>query len=222
MSDKAEIIKLLGATFEAMGQQTTPAALALIADDVEPYGLAAVSGALVRCRRELSGRLTPAAILERIQSSDGRPEPNEAWSIALQGADERDTAVFNDEIAAALSAARDILAAGDEVGARMAFIECYKRVCREAREQNIPVRWWPSLGWDKTKQSAPIERAIEQGRLSRDHIASVYPMLGCDREPEMSFDRLLTGAVQNASDKEKAREVLNDLRSLFSSKHVEQ
>jgi len=214
MNHKAEILKLLTATYEVLGQSTTPAALLLIADDLAPYGLAAVAQALIRCRREVSGRLTPAEIIKRIQAVDGRPEPNEAWAIALQGQDERDTVVLNNDIAQAMSCCRDILDAGDEVGARMAFIEAYKRIVNQAREQNEPVTWYPSLGFDKAKREAPILKAIERGKLNREHVAAALPHI-VDREPEMSFDRLLAGESAKANP-EKAKAILGDLKSMFN------
>jgi hypothetical protein len=218
MNDRTENIKLLGATYEAMGQTTTPAALTLIADDLEPYGIKAVATALNKCRRELTGRLTPAAIIERIQSADGRPQPNEAWAIALQSADERDTVVWNNEIAAGMAAARDILDAGDEVGARMAFIEAYKREVQEARDKCISVSWWPSLGYDSSRHAGPIERAIEQGKLTREYAINALPHI-FDRDPEASFDRLLSGPAAKANP-EKSRAIIDQLKTLFSeTKH---
>src|ERR1044071_7947298 len=177
MSDREEIVKILGANFEAMGQPVTPAALMLIADDLEGHSVDAVHKALARCRRELTGRLTPAAIIERLEAADGRPEPNEAWALALQTADERDSAVVNDEIAQAFGAARDILLAGDEVGARMAFLECYKRLVRDAREAGMPLTWWPSLGSDPERRASAVQRAVELKRLSRQHVADALPHL---------------------------------------------
>ena len=215
IEDKAEIIKLLTGTFEAMGQSSTPAALLLIADDLAPYGTAAVAQALVRCRRELVGRLTPAAIIERLQANDGRPEPNEAWAIALQTVDERDSAVVNEEIAQAFGAAQDILEAGDEVGARMAFIEAYKRCVREAREIGKPAHWWASLGSDKTKRELAVTRGVEMGRISRRYAETALPHI-VNREPEMSIDRLLSGAVANAKDKDAARRTLREIGEMFS------
>ncbi|WP_425054769.1 hypothetical protein [Pseudomonas abyssi] len=136
-----------------------------MAKDLADYPSDAVAAALQVCRRELSGKLTLAAILQRINAADGRPGRDEAWAIALQGSDERETVVMTAEIQKALIAAMPILKLGDKVGARMAFLSAYDRYCAEARNQGAPVKWEVSLGFDSDRRRAAIEDAQRQGLL---------------------------------------------------------
>ena len=50
---------------EVMGTELKPASIMLMTDDLADYPLDSVLSALKRCRREISGRLTLAAIVER-------------------------------------------------------------------------------------------------------------------------------------------------------------
>ncbi|MFO6263193.1 hypothetical protein ACLBVP_33780, partial [Pseudomonas aeruginosa] len=117
----ALLLSLFG-TAEAMGQQLTPAAAQLMVQDLAAYEEPVLTAALQAVRRE-GGRFTVAAVLRHVESADGRPEPNEAWAIALQSFDEAETVLMTPEIQqAAVVAAPLMKGRGDRVGARMAFI----------------------------------------------------------------------------------------------------
>ncbi|MEX7116901.1 hypothetical protein AB2C39_37215, partial [Pseudomonas aeruginosa] len=98
--------------------------------------------------------------------ADGRPEPNEAWAIALQSFDEAETVLMTPEIQqAAVVAAPLMKGRSDRVGARMAFIAAYERLLTRARQQAVPARWSLSLGSDAGRRAAAIEEAERLGRL---------------------------------------------------------
>lgn len=118
---------------------------------------------------------TPAEVLARIRAADGRPGPDEAWSIALRSADEADTVVWTAEIATARAAALPILGAGDEVGARRAFLEVYQRELDAARRALRPVRWAVSLGTDPSRRVGALHEAEALGRLPPARIAPLLP-----------------------------------------------
>ena len=108
----------------------------------------------------------PADIIEAIETrrnNDGRPTADEAFTIAIQLQDEAATVVSNEEISQAWQEASYVMP--DRVGARMAFRSAYERIVSEARAQNSPLKWFPSLGTDKDAREAPVLRSIEQGRL---------------------------------------------------------
>lgn len=153
------------ATAETLGQTVSATAAELMAEDLADYAPADVKAALQYCRRELTGKLTLAAILQRVQAADGRPEPNEAWSLALAASDEFDSVVLTDEIQLALGAARAILDAGDKVGARMSFLSAYQRLVDTARRENRPVKWSLSPGFDQQRRLIAVEEAGRLGRL---------------------------------------------------------
>lgn len=122
--------------------------------------------------------IQPAHIVAQIEGAaaqDGRPEADEAWSIAMQADDEAVTVVWTDEIAAALAAARPVLARGDEVGARMAFKAAYGRLLTQARKELRPVRWIASLGHDVAQRDAVLQHAVELGQLPAPHVAALLP-----------------------------------------------
>ncbi len=161
---KEQLVLEIIATAEVVGSTMTPVAALMFADDIEPYGAVVASRALARCRRELSGRLTLAAVLERIE--DGHLLPNEAWAVAITAADEAATVVWSEEAAQAwANSARALVAAGDRVAARMAFIETYQRLVREAKAQRRPAAYAMSLGHDASSRDGVLRAAVAAGQL---------------------------------------------------------
>lgn len=162
---QAELAAALCATAETLGHALSASAAELMAEDLAEYGMEHIAAALRACRKELTGKLTLAAILQRIHAEDGRPGRDEAWAIALQAGDERDTVVMTGEILAALQVARPILEARDKVGARMAFLSAYDRLTNQARQEAQPVKWEVSLGFDPDLRIRAIEQARNLGHL---------------------------------------------------------
>lgn len=192
------VIDAIAVTAELTGTQLSGAAIATMATDLmAECSETSVLSALVRCRRELTGRLTLAAVLERIDQEDGRPKSSEAWGIAVEAFDEGVTVVLNDEIGEAMAIARPVMNAGDEVGARAAFREAYDRVVRRNRVNGAPVKWFPSLGHDLALRVDAIQLAVDRGLLTRSQ-ASAYlpsPMSEDDKERGVVIAGLLTGTV---------------------------
>lgn len=165
------LLEALAVTAELTGTELTkPAARALLAD-LQAYPHAQVIAALSRCRRELKGRLTLAAILERLD--DGRPGPNEAWAMIPQ--DEAGSVVWTDEMSRAFGAAQPLIAAGQIIAARQTFIEVYERAVAEARAAQIAPRWTPSLGHDQTGRAGALEAAVRLGRITQERAATLLP-----------------------------------------------
>jgi len=105
----------------------------------------------------------PADVIGKMQSQDGHPGPDEAFSMLPRT--ELETAVLTEQIMTAWRAIGDMLER-DEVAARMAFRETYGRELRVAREQGRAPRWFVSMGWDTAGREAALVKAIELGRLS--------------------------------------------------------
>ena len=165
----ASIAQIVTATAEVLGQEITATAAEMIATDLSEYQDTQIADALKACRRELTGRLTLAAIIERIQRTDGHPEPSEAWAIALQANDESRTVVMTEQIQKAFYSAQPILDNGDAVGARMAFIDAYRRMTDEARQNRAQPQWSVSLGWDPEGREIAVKRAMTAGYISVEH-----------------------------------------------------
>lgn len=162
-SDMEILLTTLGATAEVMGTQLQPSSLMLMAEDLSEFQLSDVLAAIKRCRRELSGRLTLAAIIERVQAADGMPGAEEAW--ALMSRPEGDTAVITEQMGEAMQVARPLLNEGDRVAARMAFKDSYVRIVNDARDKKIKPKWFVSLGHDKEGRIQPIAEAVRCGKL---------------------------------------------------------
>lgn len=159
------LAKAVIVTAEVMGHELSPLAAEAMARELATYPAAAVLGALRRCQRELTGRLTLAAILHRID--DGHLGLEEAWALCPR--DEDQTVVWTGEIAGAFFVARPLLQQGDQVAARMAFRECYTRLLQEARNERRAAVWTVSQGHDKAGVCEPVVAAVEKGRLEPDY-----------------------------------------------------
>ncbi|MDP2622096.1 MAG: hypothetical protein Q8P46_18290, partial [Hyphomicrobiales bacterium] len=162
-----------------------------------------IIAALKRCCRELKGRLTLADILQRIE--DGRPGPEEAWSMIPR--DEASSAFWTGEMREAYGAAAPLIAEGENVQARMAFLERYRVLVQQARDARMPVTWEFTPGTDKSGRELMILDAAQKGRIS---VRAAQDLLPHHREDEGLNARLLalahgaidtTGRVRQLTDK---------------------
>jgi len=156
----------LATTAECMGYTLSPAAATMMAKELADYPAAYVTHALRDCMRTVQGRLTLAAIIQRIQANDGHPSANEAWAIALEATDECTSVSLTPQIQQALSAAQPVLSTGDKIGARMAFLAAYERLLTHARAQRHVARWTFSVGFDAQARLPALEAAKSAGRLT--------------------------------------------------------
>lgn len=204
-----EILKAIAVTAELTSTELSAAALRVLAADLAAYPEAAVMRALDRCRKELTGRLTPAAIFERID--DGRPTADEAWAIAMMATDEAETVVWTGEIAQAWEIAKPIFEGRDKVGARMAFRDAYDRLCRAARATKSAAKWSVSIGWDAGRRDTALVAAVTAGYLP----APEAQKLLSGPQDVGAVGRLLLGAPANPGD-EISPEVAERCRALLA------
>lgn len=168
-----DLLKALAVTAEVCGTEfSEPAAKAIVAR-LSAYPLDAVLKALDKCQTEVTGRLTLAAIIGRID--DGRPSADEAWSTAILAGDEASTVVWTAETAKAYWAASALLEQGDKVGARMAFRDVYEREVSNARQAGTVAKWEATLGTDQYQREQAIQRAAELNRISHEHASTLLP-----------------------------------------------
>lgn len=180
-----ELLQAIAVTAELTGTDLSVPAARVMAIDLSAYPEPQVMGALVRCRRELKGRLTPAEVISRLD--DGRPGPEEAWAMLPK--DEFATVVWSAEMAAAAGVAGALR--DSPVQARMAFVEKYRDEVRRARESGAPVRWTVSMGQDPQGREAPILEAIQKGRLaaSRAELLPFVPPVELIEETHKRLER---------------------------------
>ncbi len=204
--DAEDLLEQLYATAEVLGSEIKPAAATLMIRDLRPYPRSEIEQSLARCRSELTGRLTLAAILERMPSADAFLSPNEAWALALSGEDEMDTIVWTEEVAAAMGVARPVLDLGDKVGARMAFIGAYEREVAKAKSEGRNPKWTVSLGYSPERRQDAISEAIKLGRLEAPKVEHLLPAPHGFSEPIDS---------ESSEEKAKAQANIQQLRSLL-------
>jgi hypothetical protein len=167
----SRVLEAVAVTAELCGRTFSPAAAAVFVGDLSGFPDETVLNALARCRREVRGVLTVSDVISRID--DGRPGPEEAWAMLPR--DEKATVVWTDEMIQAWAIAQPMLDAGEDIPARMAFKETYVKLVSEARDKKIAVHWQPSLGHDTNGRAEPLQRAVEMGRLSVEHVKPLLP-----------------------------------------------
>ncbi|MDE1138170.1 MAG: hypothetical protein PW999_00655 [Paraburkholderia tropica] len=226
-SDKPNFLAVLSRTFRVQRQPVPEAELLDVWwTKLEPFPIEAVAAAFSRHLDVSEFAPTPAAILKHLpKESDGRPEVDEAWAIALGARDERDTVVWTQEIAEAWSAALPVLN-GDEIGARMAFKASYARITERNRSAGLPAQWTVSQGFDLAQREEVVAQAVRQGRLSIAHAKAAVPLLAGPSEEspvtpqaEQQLAKLRAmcagiGAARaraSAERAERAREAFDDL-----------
>lgn len=166
------VIKGVGVVLEVTGSELPPAALRAVIADLATYPEHQVLAALKRCMRELKPRqFSLSAVLERLD--DGRPGPEEAWSMIPK--DEGSSVFWTDEMQAAYGVAAALIASGDNVQARMAFLERYRNLVQLARDARYPVKWTFSPGVDKDGRELAILDAVQKGRLGIDAARALLP-----------------------------------------------
>jgi hypothetical protein len=205
-TDAEELLEQLYATAEVLGNEIKPAAASLMIRDLRQYERGEIEQALARCRSELSGRLTLAAILERMPSADAFMSPNEAWALALSGEDDMDTIVWTEEVAAAMGTARPVLDIGDKVGARMAFIGAYEREVAKAKAEGRTPKWQVSLGYSPERRQDAISEAIKKGRLEAPKVEHLLPSPHGFKDPDEELP---------PDEKERVQANIRHLRSLL-------
>jgi hypothetical protein len=182
----SKLLEAVAVTAELCGRVFSEPAARVFVDDLGNYPEQAVIKALARCRREVRGALTVADVVSRLD--DGRPGPEEAWSMLPR--DESQTVVWTDEMRQAHAVAAPLLSAGESVPARMAFKEAYLRLVADARDAGRPVDWSASLGYDERGREAALLEAVNAGRLPLARAREFAPALPA---PDAKVMQLLEG-----------------------------
>ena len=174
-----------------------------------PFPWEQVQRALAEHARACKFAPTPADIVERLHAADGRPGAETAWALALRARDEALTVVWTAEVAEAFGIARPVLDAGDEVGARKAFLEAYRGLVAEARRQMRPAAWTASLGLDPQCRADALSEALRRGQLSEHWRTQLLPERAqsagdCAQEPS-PVAGLLAGSADGLPAPERRR-----------------
>ena len=170
-----QLVDMILVTAEVMGHELKPSAVMMMVSDLAGYDFEAVANTLNRCRKEQTGRLTLKGILDLLAPAGGWLTANEAWSLALPAADERNTVVWTSEASKAWSVALPLLEVGDKVGARMAFIAAYERHVSTAKSEGKQPVHEVSAGWDAAGRDLAIQQAQIAGLLPPPAPVSALP-----------------------------------------------
>lgn len=215
-ADTPEFVKLLNLCYSTVLRPLpTFESIDLWVTLLEPYSIDQVRIALSQHMRESKFPPVPADVLQRLpKESDGRPEADEAWAIALRARDERDTVVWTSEIAEAWNAALPVLD-GDEIGARMAFKAAYARITERNRSTGVAARWTVSLGFDTARREEVVTHAVREGRLQLSAAVAAVPLLAGPSDDHACIDvaanlarlRSMVAGIPSARDRAAAAAV---------------
>lgn len=98
------------------------------------------------------------------RSASSHPGIDEAWALCMRMAGEEDSAVITAEMREAWAIAWPVLDGGDDVGARLAFKEAYRRIVGASRD--MPV-WEIQIGSNSELRAQRVSEAVELGRLPK-------------------------------------------------------
>jgi hypothetical protein len=174
-SEKKEFADLIVSIFEIYSMKITPASIMIWSNMMNNYPLGSVKSALLNHVQHSVFAPKPADMINFIKEQDGRPSADVAWSMIPRS--ESISVVLSQEMLTAMAAAQPLLNEGDQVAARMAFKEAYTQLVTVARNNSIPVEWFPSLGDDKFGREAVIKEAVRLGRISETHAQRLIPQI---------------------------------------------
>lgn len=143
--------------------------------------------------------VTPRAIKEQLdkmqKQADGHPEPNEAWAVAIKLADENETTEYTDLIMMCWAAVSELYQS-DEVGARMAFLEMYKREVGVLRNRGERAVWRMSFGHDSSRREIGTQQARQLGRIGADQYLSIgTATLGIEHVQTLAIEQKRAGVI---------------------------
>ena len=164
-NEQERLVAEISSTAEVMGTPLSEGALVLMAGDLAAFPLPDVIAALQRTRREHQGRLTIAAIFERLPNAPRTMTADEAWSMVLRKEpwNEERTCVLPRAAMTAWYAAADLYRAGDRIGARMAFKGAWPAAVAEHGSE-VAI----SEGWNREDRARAIEQAVAERMIGRD------------------------------------------------------
>lgn len=214
MGNAEQILQAVVVAAELTGTQLSDAAQAVMVKKLLAYDADKVLAALDRCCCELTGRLTLAAVLERIDT--GWPSADEAFNAVVEGwRNEALTVVLPRMAQEVAGDARALFVAGDKTGARMAFKAGYERRCAEAKSRGEVPDWVVEAGTDKAHLAATVMAAVKAGRLPQQTALAYLPAAAGDER-----HLLLTGRMLTDEQRRLGKQNTDRLLALIGSKVV--
>lgn len=209
MNDE-KIMQAIAVTAELTGTQLSDNAMLVMAEDLLAYPLDKVLSALERCRRELKGRLTLAAILDRVD--DGWQSAEEAFNTLVAGWENEHLSILTTHTAMhAAESASALFNAGDKYRAGLAFKTAYERIVSEKKAKGIQPDWYVSAGLDKEQLAQLVTEAAATGKITNDYALALLPA----GEERMNIE---AGNLLTDKQKEEGKARLGNLLNLITQK----
>lgn len=209
MNDE-KIMQAIAVTAELTGTQLSGDAMFVMAEDLLAYPLDKVLIALERCRRELKGRLTLAAILDRID--DGWQSAEEAFNTLVAGWENESLSILTTHTAMhAAESASALFNIGDKYRAGLAFKTAYERIVSEKKAKGIQPDWYVSAGLDKEQLAQLVTEAAATGKITSDYALALLPA----GEERMNIE---AGNLLTDKQKEEDKARLGNLLNLIAQK----
>ena len=209
MNDE-KIMQAIAVTAELTGTQLSGDAMYVMGEDLLAYPLDKVLIALERCRRELKGRLTLAAILDRID--DGWQSAEEAFNTLVAGWESEHLSILTTHTAMhAAESASALFNIGDKYRAGLAFKTAYERIVSEKKAKGIQPDWYISAGLDKEQLAQLVSEAAAAGKITNDYALALLPA----GEERMNIE---AGNLLTDKQKEEGKARLGNLLNLITQK----
>ncbi|AHN29260.1 hypothetical protein SALWKB2_1878 [Snodgrassella alvi wkB2] len=209
MNDE-KIMQAIAVTAELTGTQLSDNAMLVMAEDLLIYPLDKVLIALERCRRELKGRLTLAAILERVD--DDWQSAEEAFNTLVAGWENEHLSILTTHTAMhAAESASALFNIGDKYRAGLAFKTAYERIVSEKKAKGIQPDWYVSAGLDKEQLAQLVTEAAATGKITNDYALALLPA----GEERMNIE---AGNLLTDKQKEEGKARLGNLLNLITQK----
>ena len=200
-----KIIQAITVTAELTGTQFSRDVMFVMAEDLLAYPLDKVLIAFERCRREIKGKLTLAAILERID--DGWQSTEEAFNTLVSGWENDSISILTTHTAMqAAQSATALFNAGDKYRAGMAFKTAYERMVSEKKAKGMQPDWFVSAGVDKEQLAHVVKEAAMNGHITQDYALTLLP--ASQERIDIETGNLLTNE-QKAAGKDKLGNLIN-------------
>ncbi len=81
----------------------------------------------------------------------------------------------------------------------MAFKEVYEKNLSDARANGRPVKWSPSLGYNRSERKVAVLNAVEKNRITMDHAVMMLPELEDDAPVNPRIAAVLRKAISDDS-----------------------
>lgn len=142
-TDKEKFRDMLRDTYAMHSKNLTAGMVKIWIAQLGLYSIEAIEGAFDAYWRTARSLPLPSDILKFLPDPLGHMGPEEAWNQAPKS--EFDGGYVTDQIMAARAAAEGSIVRGDMIGARMAFVEAYRREVAQAQAQGIRATYWYSI-----------------------------------------------------------------------------